>query len=516
MIKLSKFEESNFYKSLQDFFINSNKETFLQFLAEFYNRTEEIINKNDNQYELIKELRELYLEFNEKGIDDNIVREKVNYFIENNGKLKDIIPKVNTNTNNIKNINSKLDNIEIEKANVNFVREEITKAQLQGASVNTSNFVVKSELTSCLYDVQNVMYNDYKVGTELNWVNQHLSKTDGSGVSSTIGIRCTNLPANMSLLLLVTNASNYIFRIAEYRSDWTFVKMLVTDERVDRFIFDKDKYYRLSVFKTDKTDLSDAERDLIKKSIKIKKLRRSDDELLNEITVSNLTYTGLSPYLLNRLSYTPFCNSYKPKIAFVDDDGFETVLTTTIPLFESKNLPLTTACWATSQVFDNPTNKANLIAKLGDKLEIAQHTANEMTGKTEKELRTYFDKQMNFWNTNSINVSSMVYGYNAHDTMLRCVVSDYFKLACQGSDATLSNNINRYALNRIRVRTATNLPTYKKHVDKAIANKESLIFFWHSNELSDNTDLYNCLSDLLDYVNTKSGLITPVTLSNLI
>ena len=108
---MSKFEESNFYKALQDFFINADKKTFLQFLAEFYNRTEGIIDKNEIQDDLIKELRDLYLEFNEKGIDENIVREKVNYFLENSIKIKDIISKLSTNTNNIKNISSQLDNI---------------------------------------------------------------------------------------------------------------------------------------------------------------------------------------------------------------------------------------------------------------------------------------------------------------------------------------------------------------------------------------------------------------------
>ena len=87
---MSKFEESNFYKALQDFFINADKKTFLQFLAEFYNRTEGIIDKNEIQDDLIKELRKLYLEFNEKGIDENIVKEKVNYFVENNEKMKNI------------------------------------------------------------------------------------------------------------------------------------------------------------------------------------------------------------------------------------------------------------------------------------------------------------------------------------------------------------------------------------------------------------------------------------------
>ena len=96
---MSEFEESNFYKALQDFFINADKKTFLQFLAEFYNRTEGIIDKDNIQDDLIKELRELYLEFNEKGIDNNVVIEKVNYFLENNVKIKDIKLQLETKAN---------------------------------------------------------------------------------------------------------------------------------------------------------------------------------------------------------------------------------------------------------------------------------------------------------------------------------------------------------------------------------------------------------------------------------
>ena len=116
---MDKFQNTEFYKLLQDFFINNNKETFLQMLGEFYNRTEGIINKNEIQDDLIKELRDLYLEFNEKGIDENIVREKVNYFIENNEKIKDILAKLVINTNKIENITSQLDSI-INLNTINF------------------------------------------------------------------------------------------------------------------------------------------------------------------------------------------------------------------------------------------------------------------------------------------------------------------------------------------------------------------------------------------------------------
>ena len=122
---MSKFEESNFYKALQDFFINADKKTFLQFLAEFYNRTEGIIDKNNIQDDLIKELRNMYIKFNEEGIDKNVVLEKVNYFIENSVKIQDIITKIIINKNNIKNLNNnKMDkntnNISVTQINKNL------------------------------------------------------------------------------------------------------------------------------------------------------------------------------------------------------------------------------------------------------------------------------------------------------------------------------------------------------------------------------------------------------------
>ena len=167
---MSKFEESNFYKALQDFFINADKKTFLQFLAEFYNRTEGIIDKNNIQDDLIKELRELYLEFNEKGIDENIVREKVNYFLENSLKIKDINSKLNTNTNNIKNISSQLDSNVHEIANVN---QNLQKQIDNRISKNENNTITTNMLSTELLEqinggsinvnVNSSMIEDYSV-----------------------------------------------------------------------------------------------------------------------------------------------------------------------------------------------------------------------------------------------------------------------------------------------------------------------------------------------------------------
>ena len=137
------FKESKFYKLLQDFFINNNKETFLQMLAEFYNRTENIIEKNVNQDELIKELRELYLEFNEKGIDENIVREKVDYFVENNGKIKDILAKLVINTNKIEDNTEKLNENTNSIENINSQMDKSVKKSYYGGKSNLSPYYNK-------------------------------------------------------------------------------------------------------------------------------------------------------------------------------------------------------------------------------------------------------------------------------------------------------------------------------------------------------------------------------------
>ena len=198
---MSKFEESNFYKALQDFFINADKKTFLQFLAEFYNRTEGIIDKNKIQDDLIKELRDLYLEFNEKGIDENIVREKVNHFVENNVKIKDIIAKLVKNTNNIKNITSQLDtkanksDLEVESARIDSftsLKEGSTTgdAELIDARIGTDG-VVYSNVGDSIRTQINRMYSNIEtyIGKSLKynyeWVEGgYIDNTNGNLVSN--------------------------------------------------------------------------------------------------------------------------------------------------------------------------------------------------------------------------------------------------------------------------------------------------------------------------------------------
>ena len=249
------FNESNFYKALQDFFINNDKETFLQFLAEFYNRTEGIIDKNKNQDEIIKELRELYVEFNEKGIDNNIVREKVNYFIENSVRIKDIISKLNINRNNIETTNSRIDNLIIHSGNGSVNNAEIIDGRtgIDGTSYTLIGNNIR-ETSNNIYSFINNAF-DFKNETLTNLLNVNnmtvnkMINANGDEVVQN-GCSFTNdylfLKTGESIIL---NFATY-FTIVRYTTNKTFAANIVVNNEDLPYIYtaDSDMYLRFNVY----------------------------------------------------------------------------------------------------------------------------------------------------------------------------------------------------------------------------------------------------------------------------
>ena len=249
------FNESNFYKALQDFFINNDKETFLQFLAEFYNRTEGTIDKNKNQDEIIKELRELYVEFNEKGIDNNIVREKVNYFIENSARIKNIISKLNINKNNIETTNSRIDNLIIHSGDGSVNNAEIIDGRtgIDGTSYTLIGNNIR-ETSNNIYSFINNAF-DFKNETLTNLLNVN-NMTDGKMIDANgnevtqSGCSFTNdylfLKTGESIVL---NFATY-FTIVRYTTNKTFVANIVVNNEDLPYIYtaDSDMYLRFNVY----------------------------------------------------------------------------------------------------------------------------------------------------------------------------------------------------------------------------------------------------------------------------
>ena len=249
---MSKFEESNFYKALQDFFINADKKTFLQFLAEFYNRTEGIIDKNNIQDDLIKELRELYLEFNENGIDENIVREKVNYFLENSTKLNDIFSKLNG---------------KVQKINEN----DTIYASNDGLFVN-ENATIENAILENKFDKNIVTMGKFQ-------------NSDGSIIDSSNHIigQLTNVE-NVKTII-IKNPSPIGLRLGEYNSNGDFI--LRTSKNTTELIVNLDENTKYILFGCNKEGLNTVRINYIYKNVEHKENGKTFIPINEKLSVNN-------------------------------------------------------------------------------------------------------------------------------------------------------------------------------------------------------------------------------------
>ena len=96
----------NLFNSTVNFY-NINNENFIEFLSKFYGDILDIKSNDESHKKLINELFLLYDEFNEKGIDEKILKDKIDLFLESNqiikklDKLKNDTEDIKTETNNI-------------------------------------------------------------------------------------------------------------------------------------------------------------------------------------------------------------------------------------------------------------------------------------------------------------------------------------------------------------------------------------------------------------------------------
>ena len=149
-------KNENLFNSTVNFY-NINNENFIEFLSKFYGDILDIKSNDESHKKLINELFLLYTELNEKGIDENIVREKVNYFLRNSVKIKDIQVKLVINTNKIEENTEKL-NTKAEKSEFLKLVDNVDLIKNYSASkeyVNTKIESLGSNKTfkgSCVYN----------------------------------------------------------------------------------------------------------------------------------------------------------------------------------------------------------------------------------------------------------------------------------------------------------------------------------------------------------------------------
>ena len=151
-------------------------------LGQEIKRLEGKIKTSDNHLNLLmKKIKADYESLKKVIIDEN-VQVQLNDKIDKN--KKEIDTKVNIETfNSYENsINEQLNKIVIEKVDGIYVREEIAKAQLDGASIDTTNFAYNSdiEMLKGLYENIGNYYDYTKVVSGEYWNNTNKAvKADG-------------------------------------------------------------------------------------------------------------------------------------------------------------------------------------------------------------------------------------------------------------------------------------------------------------------------------------------------
>ena len=248
------YKESKFYKLLQDFFINNNKETFIQMLGEFYNRTEGIIIKNDNQDNLIKELREMYIKFNEEGIDENIVREKVNYFINYSSKIENIVSKLIVNTNNIEKNSSQL----ITKANLDTVFSMANMGQDIKEAMTGGSVAVVGENMVLDVNIVDKQVNGNKTTFVKEIINLFIKETCVDGIVSSVnGTIIPNTNFVTSDFIRLQKGRKYVisscYDYAFYNDEKVFVRGVEHPKAELTYTHNSDteKYIRYTIDKAD-------------------------------------------------------------------------------------------------------------------------------------------------------------------------------------------------------------------------------------------------------------------------
>ena len=120
---------------------------------------------------LAKKLKKEYEKLNKIILDENVQ-------VKLNNDIESINSKQVKLTNDIESINSQMDS----KANKQYVNEEIAKAQLEGAGVDTTNFAMKSDISDCIKTDE--LFGREAGVTNINLID-NLTFTSGSISSST-------------------------------------------------------------------------------------------------------------------------------------------------------------------------------------------------------------------------------------------------------------------------------------------------------------------------------------------
>lgn len=195
---------------------------------------------------------------------------------------------------------------------------------------------------------------DYSNNTNQGFINGTISSVDGGILLLGYGKRVVKRDINYTTtpLYVLCNDADYRFIVATYdNAD----NLLTYSKPLQRTIIEANTRYRISIRLANEDGAGEANITTFANKLVV------DDNILCDYPL-----TRMPSYIVGALSYRPLGTLTKPYICFSTDDGEKRLATYTLPMFISKNVPLTMCLWSTSQVMKNSVGRAQILSAITD------------------------------------------------------------------------------------------------------------------------------------------------------
>ena len=191
------------------------------------------------------------------------------------------------------------------------------------------------------------------------FINGTLSSVTGELLIRGYGYRTVKRDINYTDVPIYVNVTddNFRFSVAKYNKTNSGFEFVTDDfvNTVKNAFIPAHTYYRITIRRANENTAETANITEFESKIKIQN---------NILLDFPLTYTP--SYITNAMSYRPLGVLNDGYICFSTDDGQKQLSTYTLPMFISKNVPLTMCLWSTSTVLNNPVGRAQILAAITD------------------------------------------------------------------------------------------------------------------------------------------------------
>ena len=250
-------------------------------------------------------------------------------------------------------------------------------------------------------------------------------------------------------------------------------------------------------------------------------LKEYSDPKTGELNINISIPVSLNEMFANLLSYRQLGQLSKGYLCISFDDGYSTAESTTFPIIEEAQVPVTFCCWTESEIITNTTYLNELKTLISDYgCEVAQHGVGDFTTYSDKDLYKYLLSEKEKFSDLGILVNGMSYPNHKRNNNVRAICGGLYNVCQSGgtkypivyennSGGERSNIFDLYR-NSGYSRTLSQL---EKGIDDALNNHRIYNVFWHDTDLENNADQVQKLKAMITYAKEKG--ITFITIGNI-